>query len=87
MVQVIDFWSETCGPCMRIMPLIDRVSREYEGKVNITKHNINQNPELVKQFKITGVPTFVYMKDDVEVDRTVGIYPINLMREKLNSLL
>lgn len=68
----IDFWATWCGPCQRLTPIIEQVADEYEGRATVGKYNTEDNTELVDRFGIRSIPTVVFIKDGVEVDRLSG---------------
>jgi thioredoxin 1 len=59
----------TCPPCKKIEPLAEKIAREYAGKINFFRVNVEENPALVERSKITSVPTFVFFKAGKEVAR------------------
>lgn len=74
-LTVIDFWAEWCGPCRAIGPVIEELSKEYAGKVNIGKVNVDNNPQLSTQYGITSIPAILFVKDGKVVDKLVGAQP------------
>ncbi|MGB1730138.1 MAG: thioredoxin, partial [Crocinitomicaceae bacterium] len=54
---VVDFWAEWCGPCKMIGPIIDEMSKDYEGKALIGKVNVDQNANVSAQFGVRSIPT------------------------------
>lgn len=86
-VSMVDFWAEWCGPCRFISPIIEELATEYDGKAVIGKVNIDNERDIANQFKVTGIPTIIYLKDGVEVDRHVGRAPKNVLQGKLDALL
>lgn len=69
---VIDFWAEWCGPCKAIAPMMEEFAREYEGRVNIGKCDVEENNDLAVQFKIRNVPTILFLRNGEVVDKVVG---------------
>ena len=69
--MVIDFWATWCGPCKRLGPTIEELAAEYEGKVVIGKCDIEENVDLTEKFGIMSVPTVVFLKGGVEINRQV----------------
>lgn len=53
---LVDFWAEWCGPCKMIAPILDEIAEEFEGKLTITKLNIDQNPATAPKYGIRGIP-------------------------------
>jgi thioredoxin 1 len=72
---VVDFWAEWCGPCKMIGPSLEEISNEMEGKVKITKLNIDENPELAAQFGVRSIPTLMIFKAGEVADIKVGALP------------
>jgi thioredoxin 1 len=59
---LVDYWAEWCGPCKMIAPILDEIADEYEGKLKITKLNIDDNPATPPKFGIRGIPTLMIFK-------------------------
>ncbi len=74
-LTVIDFWAEWCGPCRAIGPVIDELSKEYDGKVNVGKVNVDHNPQISTNYGITSIPAILFVKGGVVVDKLVGAQP------------
>jgi thioredoxin 1 len=72
-VSVVDFWAEWCGPCRLIGPIIDDLAASYEGRVNIGKVNVDENPEISLKYGIRSIPTILIIKDGEVVDKQVGV--------------
>ena len=72
---VVDFWAEWCGPCKMIAPSLEEISEEMEGKVKITKLNIDENPELAAQFGVRSIPTLMIFKNGEPAGIQVGAKP------------
>ncbi len=64
---VVDFWATWCGPCMRLTPVIDELSSEYEGRVKIGKYNIEEENELSTEYRIMSIPTILFFKNGEQV--------------------
>ena len=59
---LVDYWAEWCGPCKMIAPILDEIASEYEGRLKITKLNIDENPATPPKFGIRGIPTLMIFK-------------------------
>ena len=59
---LVDYWAEWCGPCKMIAPILDEIAADYEGKLKITKLNIDENPATPPKFGIRGIPTLMIFK-------------------------
>jgi|TARA_B100001057_G_C22623851_1_gene861641 thioredoxin 1 len=60
---LVDYWAEWCGPCKMIAPILDALAIEYEGKLLIAKHNIDDNPQTPAKYGVRGIPTLMIFKD------------------------
>ena len=83
---VIDFWAEWCGPCKAIAPMMEEFAREYEGRVNIGKRDVEENNDLAVQFKIRNVPTILFLRNGDVVDKVVGAVSREEIKRKLDKL-
>ena len=61
--MVLDFWAEWCGPCRMVGPIIDELATEYEGRVTIGKMDVDNNNDVVAQFCIRNIPSFLFFID------------------------
>jgi thioredoxin 1 len=86
-VVMIDFWAEWCGPCRMITPIVEELSKEFEGKAIIGKVNVDENPGITTKLKIRNIPTLLFYKNGVEVDKIVGASSKSAIASKLNGLL
>jgi thioredoxin 1 len=86
-LSVIDFWAEWCGPCRAIGPVIEELSKDYAGKVNIGKVNVDQNPQLSINYGITSIPAILFIKDGQVVDKQVGAAPRSVLEKKIQTNL
>jgi thioredoxin 1 len=74
-LTVVDFWAEWCGPCRAIGPIIEDLSKEYDGKVNVGKVNVDNNPQVSMNYGITSIPAILFIKGGQVVDKLVGAQP------------
>jgi len=71
----VDFWAPWCGPCRIIGPLVEELAPSYEGKVVITKMNVDENQNVPQKFGVTSIPTLMIFKNGKLVDRVIGAMP------------
>jgi thioredoxin 1 len=86
-LTVVDFWAEWCGPCRAIGPVIEELSKEYDGKVNIGKVNVDHNPQVSMNYGITSIPAILFIKNGQVVDKLVGAQPKANFVRKIESNL
>ena len=68
----VDFWAEWCGPCRMVSPTVEEVSKEYEGKVNFVKVDVDQNNELASKYNVFSIPTLAIFRDGKVIAQTAG---------------
>ena len=76
----MDFWSPSCGPCLRIAPVIEELSEEV-SEVKFAKVNVGEEPNLAEEYGIMSIPTLVLIKDGKEQKRTIGAIPKEMILE------
>ena len=88
MPVVVDIWGPKCGPCLALMPNVEDMAGEYEGKVKFCKLNVSGNRRLVMSLKVMAVPTFLfYDKGDLKAKITGEEVNIDAIRERADSLI
>jgi thioredoxin 1 len=69
---LVDFWGPRCQPCLAMMPTVARLEKEADGAVRVVKVNAPEAREICRELKVFGLPTYVLMRDGVEIDRLTG---------------
>ena len=59
---LVDFWAEWCGPCKMVSPIVEELSNDYNGKVKVTKLDVDSNPQTATNYGIRGIPTMLLFK-------------------------
>src|SRR5512138_1396205 len=80
---VVDFWAEWCGPCRRVAPVMDELAGEFAGKVAFGKCNTDDNRNIAMTFNISAIPAIMLFSRGQLVDRIIGAYPKDAIREKI----
>ena len=84
---LVDYWAEWCGPCKMIAPILDEVATAYEGKLQIAKMNVDENPVTPSSYRVTGIPTInVYQGGEV-VKTIVGARPKAALLKELADFI
>lgn len=84
---LIDFWAEWCGPCRMVGPIVDELSKDYEGKAVIGKVNVDNNPDVSVRFGIRNIPAMLFFKNGQVVDKQIGAVPKSILENKLKAQL
>jgi thioredoxin 1 len=80
---LVDFWAEWCGPCRMIAPVVEEIARDYSGRLQVVKINVDDNPRTPARLGIMGIPTLILFKNGQEIDRMVGYHPKPALEEFL----
>lgn len=84
---MVDFWAEWCGPCRMLGPIIEELSKEYEGKAVVGKVDVDSNQEFAAKFGVRNIPTVLTFNNGELVNRQVGVSSKNVYAENLDGLL
>ena len=76
---IVDFYADWCGPCQMLAPVLEEL--EKETSIKIVKINVDEIPDLARQFRIMSIPTLMLFKDGKFVKKELGYMPIERLRE------
>jgi len=83
----VDCWAPWCGPCQMVAPVIEKMARDYAGRILFGKLNVDENREVATQYQIMGIPTLLVFKNAKLVDRIVGAMPRQILEPKITRYL
>ena len=72
---VVDFWAEWCGPCKMISPVLEEISKEYEGKLNVYKVNVDEEVDVASAFGIQSIPSLLFIPMNERPQMAAGAMP------------
>lgn len=84
---VVDFWAEWCQPCKMVAPILEKLAKEFAGKVRIAKIDVDANQELAQQFGIQSIPTMMFVKNGKIVGQNAGAAPEGALRDVITQLI
>jgi len=82
---LVDFFAPWCPPCRVLLPILEELAKEYEGKIKFTKLNVEDAPEIAEEYQVFSVPTLIIFKEGKEIERIVGLDKKRI-EEVLNSI-
>jgi thioredoxin 1 len=84
---LVDFFATWCGPCKRMAPIVEDTAQKYSGRLAVYKLDIDQSPDIAKQYSISAVPTLLIFKDGKLVDNIVGTISQPALIEKIDKAI
>lgn len=84
---LVDFWAAWCAPCLAVAPTIEELAREYEGKINFAKVNVDGNSSLATKYGIMSIPTLLVFKDSKPIKQIVGLKSKSELKKILDDTL
>jgi len=84
---LVDFWAEWCGPCKIIEPIIKELSKEYHGKINFGKMNVDDNPIIPPKYGIRSIPSLLIFQNGNVVEQIAGAVPKKNIKLTLDRVL
>lgn len=84
---MVDFWAVWCGPCQMVAPIVEELANEYAGKLRVMKLNTDENPEIAGRYQVMSIPTILFFKNGLAVEKLVGARPKRQFKEVIDALL
>tara|TARA_R110000823_G_scaffold271526_1_gene390969 strand:+ start:1309 stop:1620 length:312 start_codon:yes stop_codon:yes gene_type:complete len=86
-VVMVDFWAAWCGPCRALTPTIIELEKEFSNKAVVAKVNVDEEPQIASSLSIRAMPTIIFFKNGVEIERLVGMSSKSTYSNKINYYL
>jgi thioredoxin 1 len=84
---MVDFWAQWCGPCLAAAPVLEELEKEYTGKIDFVKVNVDENGPLAAKYGVAAIPTMLLFKDGQPVQQIIGYKPKNELKKVLDEVL
>jgi thioredoxin 1 len=84
---LVDYWADWCGPCKMIAPILEEVDKDYAGRLQVAKVDVDANQEVAAKFSVRGIPTLMLFKNGVPVATKVGALSKSQLTAFLDSHL
>lgn len=86
-VVAVDFYADWCMPCRYLSPVLEKLEKEYNGKVEFYKLNVDEEQEIAFEYGISSIPTVLFFKDGKIIGGFVGAMPEREVREEIDKIL
>lgn len=84
---LVDFWATWCGPCRMYSPIVDEIAKEYGSKLKVCRINVDENPNISRQFRISAIPASFILKKGKIVKYWFGMEPLQAVKDQLKEIL
>jgi len=84
---IVDFWAPWGGPCRMVAPTLDKIAKEQDGKLLVTKVNTDEDPEWAMKYGVQGIPTMLFIHNGEVVHQQVGALPEPALKDLVNQFL
>ncbi|MBN1304158.1 MAG: thioredoxin [Anaerolineales bacterium] len=84
---IVDFWAPWCAPCKMVAPLLDKLAKEFAGKLIVAKINTDEYDEWAGKYGIQGIPTMLFIANGKVIHRHVGALPEKMLRDTVTQFL
>lgn len=83
---LVDFWATWCGPCKMVKPVVEKLAKDYDGKVKVVEVDVDQNPQVSGQFGIMSIPTLMFFKNGQPVKTMIGAQGEEALKHEFDAV-
>jgi thioredoxin 1 len=84
---IVDFWAPWCGPCRMVAPILDKIAKEYDGKLLVAKVNTDEHNQWAAKYGVQGIPTMLFVANGKLVHKQVGALPEPVLKDIVSQFL
>jgi thioredoxin 1 len=84
---IVDFWAPWCMPCRMVAPILDKLAKDYAGKLLIAKVNTDEDSDWAMRYGVQGIPTMLFIHDGKVIHKQVGAMPEQMLRQVVDEFL
>ena len=84
---MVDFTAAWCGPCRMVAPVVESLSKKYDGRLKVCKLDVDSNQRTASRYSVMSMPTFMFFKDGEVVNTSVGALPERALQDKIDAIL
>ena len=84
---LVDFWAPWCGPCKSMLPIIEELAKDLDGKAKVVKINVDENSDTPAKYSVMSIPTFIFFNGGEMAQTLVGVKSKEDLKKELDALL